>query len=295
VANNVKDAHDTLADKPYRFRISTADGTSISEWSDWSSDNYISYVGSFTDAKSGNTVTLEPNRQYKVYVQARDRVGNLSSETASASTVYTRANMPSTNGTEAIDTQNESAKSLALNVSANGNPADTEYMVYYSESSTMSDMKIANSTDTNGGWAQLTNGQFIIKGLSANKRYYLQIVARNKDGYVTSPNSDDIASVMMSPSAPPQNSLYFEEQSSPVGGITLYWDEPANDISGFVIYRNDVPIAKLDKEARSYTDVPTEQTNGVFLGDSIYTYSYAYVNDGGTGSSRTAVSKEYYD
>ena len=68
-------------------------------------------------------------------------------------------------------------------------------MVYVSNSSSMTDMFIANEEEPGGGWATLSDGdKFIIRGLTPGRWYHLQVVARNHDGYSTSLNSKDITS-----------------------------------------------------------------------------------------------------
>lgn len=292
VANNVKDADDALAEEPYQFRI--ADGPesdhnrNVSEWSEWSESNTISYTGILTKGAE-KEIPLEPNKQYYVSVRTRDRVGNISDE--KISTVYAMANMPGTLGAEALDDAgNYATKSVALTVDTSGNPEGTEYMVYVSNSSSMTDMFIANEEEPGGGWATLSDGdKFIIRGLTPGRWYHLQVVARNHDGYSTSLNSKDITSIMLSPAAPPADSFYFEEPASPMSPIVLNWDAPTGEVKGVQIYRDGMFLVELDTETLSYEDARVN-----FAADAVYKYSYAYVNAAGVGSSRMAVSGEYY-
>lgn len=292
VANNVKDADDALAAEPYRFRIADAPegtpGRHVSAWSAWSESNTITYTGSFL-AETGEEITLEPNKQYFVSLRTRDRVGNISDE--KISTVYSMANMPGTLGAEALDDEgNYATKSVALTVDTSGNPEGTEYMVYVSNSSSMTDMFIANENEPGGGWATLGDGdKFIIRGLAPGRWYHLQVVARNHDGHSTSLNSKDITSIMLSPAAPPADSFYFEEQASPNSPIVLSWEVPTGEVKGVQIYRDGMFLVELDAEILSYEDARVN-----FAADAISKYSYAYVNAAGVGSSRVAVSGEYY-
>lgn len=290
VANNVKDASGKLAEKPYRFRIS--DGVNTSAWSDWLNTNSISFTGIFAEG-SLEEIPLLPNTRYTVYVQTRDEVGNLSG--AVGSTVYTRANVPSANGATAEDTPGEYTKKVALNVLPNGNPADTEYLVYYSTSSNMANAEQAN----NGQWATLedtADGRKVlyVRGLQAGLRYYMQVAARNKDKISTTLDSNSITSILVSPAAPPANTLYFMEQASPMDPVVLVWDAPSSDVSGVLVYRNgrclnaDRPISPND--ACTFSDPAAS-----FTGDAMNVYSYAFVNEAGIGSTCVAVSKEYYD
>lgn len=312
-ADYVKDNESLLAAEPYRFRIMDASGKNVSAWTPWSSKNYYTFYG-ITPQGSTETIPLKPNAQYFVELQARDNVGNISSEMAlngsgtstvqkpanssSMRYIYTKANQPSTNGARAIDTADSYTKDVALGVKANGNPDSTEYLVYYSESSTMADMKVANlpkdSTDPDAGWSVLTNGEFIVTGLTPGVKYYLQVVARNEEGEITDLDPNDITSITVSPAAPPENSLWFEEQESPVGGVKLTWDLPAGSVTGVVIYRESEVILDRDNvEDLSFVDTFEGMNNT--QGDAIYNYSYAFKNDAGVGSTRQAISKEYHD
>lgn len=291
VANGIKDADDALASKPYRFCI--ADGprensqSHVSAWSEWSESNTCSYT-EIRDQKTGTVYPLEPNQRYYVYVMARDRVGNESEP--KLSTVYSMANMAAPLGAEALDDAgNSSTKSVALQIDPNGNPDGTEYLVYTSNSSSMTDMTIANA-DVNGGWAKLgADNRFIITGLTPGRWYHMQVVARNSDGIV-SRMSDDVSSLMLSPAAPPMDSFWFEEQTSPNSPVILHWLEPSSEVTGIQIYRDGMFLAELPAGTLSYTD-----ERNSFAADSIFKYSYAYVNSAGAGSTTTAISEEYYN
>lgn len=291
VANGIKDADDALASKPYRFCI--ADGprensqSHVSAWSEWSESNTCSYT-EIRDQKTGTVYPLESNQRYYVYVMARDRVGNESEP--KLSTVYSMANMAAPLGAEALDDAgNSSTKSVALEIDPNGNPDGTEYLVYTSNSSSMTDMTIANA-DVNGGWAKLgADNRFIITGLTPGRWYHMQVVARNSDGIV-SRMSDDVSSLMLSPAAPPMDSFWFEEQTSPNSPVVLHWLEPSSEVTGIQIYRDGMFLAELPAGTLSYTD-----ERNSFAADSIFKYSYAYVNSAGAGSTTTAISEEYYN
>lgn len=287
VANNVKDVHDALAAEPYSFRIS--DGVHTSAWSEWSASNTISYTSIVPEDGSAE-IPLSPNRLYTISVRARDRVGNWS--TASSSQVYTCPNIPIATGAEAVDTPGDSnSKSVALSIDSNGNPSDTEYLVYYSTSANMRPIYEANG----GAWTTLDNGRILINGLTPGIPYYLQVVARNHktpDPDISELNNDNIIRILLSPASPPSNSLYFEEQDGPLGAVTLHWDPPAGSVNQVEIYRDGMRIGVVDAEMLSFTD---NSDGSSLAGDSIAVYSYAYVNTAGVGSSQTAVSKEYYD
>ncbi len=292
VANKVNDAHDRLADRPYSFKIATLDGTYESAWTEPAAQNTYTFTN-IVDEITGRAISLQPNTEYRVYLRTVDQCGNASPDSnekgAISSTIHTMANIPNTNGAEAVNALNEYDKSVALNVKTNGNPDDTEYLVYYSEKNNMEGMKIANES-VNGGWKTLTAGQFIIDGLTPGVKYWLQVVARNSDGYSTSPDPNDIISVTVSPASPPANSFYFEDQASPVDPITLHWEEPVGNVTGIRIYRDNVPLIEIKgTDQRSYVDAYTS-----FAGDHIGTYSYAFINDAGVGSPRVAVSQDYY-
>ena len=296
VANNIKDADDALNDLPYRFCIADAPegtpGRHVSEWSEWSASNTITYTGIRVQG-SAQEIPLDPDKVYYVYVMTRDRVGNVS-DGSHYSTVYSLANMPGAISAEALDDGGKYAgkKSVSLVVDPNGNPSGTKYMVYHSNSSSMTDMAIANKTDDNTEedcWSELGIGNtFVIDGLEPGRWYYFQVVARNHEGYSTQ-ISKDIVGIMLSPAAPPENSFYFEDQTSPVSPVVLRWNEPEGEVSAIQIYRDGMFLKELDVDTLFYSD---DKIN--FPGDSIVKYSYAYVNSAGVGSSRSAVSKEYY-
>lgn len=292
VANGVKDKDDALADKPYRFRISDKpideNNAHASKWSAWSDSNTITYTGSYT-ADDGTVVELTPNTRYYIYLQARDKVGNVSD--AVAGSAYTRANMPGSTSAEALESANSATKSVALSIDTNGNPAGTEYLVYVSLSSTMADSFIANAEE-NDGWGTLIAGdKFIINNLDPGRWYHMQIVARNADGLTTTV-STTTTSIMLSPAAPAEGTFYFSEQASPTDGITLTWDNPPADVLGVELYRDGARIASFTSEddVQSYIDARVD-----LAGDAISLYSYAYVNAAGVGSTRTAISQEYYE
>jgi len=285
-ANKVND-NNSLAKEPYRFRLT--DGKKYSAWSDWSSTNSIKYDYFLAEGASEPT-ELKPNTQYTVEVQVRDVVGNISDPVGGSA--YTRANIPTTIEARSADSKNqEDTKAIELYVNANGNPSDTEYQVFYTTSATMPARPPVANEKVNGGWATLdSNGMFLIEGMTPGLKYQLQVIARNKEGYQTAVNDRDIASVTLSPASPPANSFYFKEQASPTDGIQLCWDVPEDSsVEKIEIFRDGMFIAECPYTAGSYTDPITN-----FQGDNVYTYSYAFVNTAGTGSSRTAVSEAYH-
>lgn len=283
-ANEVADLDDGLAEEPYSFRIGV--GNVWSDWSAWQKSNYMHY-DNVLPASGGEPIELKPNQKYTVEVRARDVVGNSNESSPASGDVWTWANIPLAESAEAMDTRNdESQKKVAVTVDVNGNPADTEYLVYYSTSKTMSSM-----TPAPDGWKTLQSGNiYTVSGLAPGRRYYMIVIARNKAGYSTEVNTKNVVDVMLTPAAPPANTFYFEEQDTPGGGITLTWDTPPADVLSVEIFRGDMWIASVPVSQSSYTDPGTS-----LRGDGFYTYSYAFVNSAGTGSRRTAVSKEYHD
>ena len=296
VANNIKDKDDTLHDEPYRFRISDAPigtvGAHTSDWSAWSESNTITYTN--ITLSTGEEIALEPNRPYYVYLMTRDRVGN-ASDGSHYSVVYTMGNMPGIGerGVETLDDTGKSLKSVLLYVDPNGNPEDTEYLVYVSYSNSMADMFVANKTDDNDVedcWKPLgLDNTFYITGLVPGRWHYFQVVARNHDKHSTEV-SRDIVGIMLSPAAPPENSFYFVEQASPIAPVILRWEQPEGEVKSVQIYRDGMFLKEVDATTtQTYVD---EKVN--FPGDALVTYSYAFVNSAGVGSTRVAVSEEYY-
>lgn len=294
-ASGIKDADDALAKAPYSFCIADAPegtvGRNVSEWSAWSNINEITYTGGFTPKDDEDEwIEFKPNTVYYAYLRATDNVGNVS--TPVVATVYTRANTPGAVEAVTIDDANESStKSVALTVNPNGNPGNTQYLVRVSQSDNMSGSFVANADDENGGWSELAVGnKFIIKGLSPGLWYHMQVMAKNADGAETT-SSREIVSIMLSPAAPPENSFYFDEQTSPTSGITLTWNTPDADVKGVQIYRDGMLIAQYDTESDTQFHIDPRSN---ISADSITQYSYAYINSAGVGSSRMAVSREYY-
>lgn len=272
-ANNVRDNEDKLAATAYSFRVVDGKGVEYKGWSSWQVESAFTVTG------------LQPNTKYTVYVKVRDAVGN---ETTSQQTVYTLANIPSITSVTSLNSDDDSSnKSVRAAIDTNGNPKDTKYMVYYSEREDMSSDVYPGNKD----WQVLSgNNTLDIGNLTAARRYFLQVRAINGDGLQTGVDEDNIKSILLTPTAPPEGSLKVTEQASPSGGVTLTWDDPKIELSGFVLYRDGVEIRSEDRNARSYTD-----PFAGLQGDKVYTYSYAYVNAAGVGSSRTATISDYYD
>lgn len=301
MATNISDNQQSLhATETYQFQLRSGenaetvvqDPSSKSAWSKWQSSPSYVYSG------------LDPNTKYTVVVRAQDVSGNASTteiQTSNSKSAYTRANMPNAVSLASADSENTVNKTVDMVVDPSGNPSGTEYSVLMSKYPSMRSSEVAdvnlNATiskeeDLKGWesqqWVKLDNGHIYIYNLPAGQRYYMQIIARNKEDVRTTANSENILNIMLSPSAPAANSLYFEEQAKPDAPIVLHWATPGDGVTGFEIYRNGAPIATLAATETSYTD-------SAVMPDMVYQYSYAYVNSAGTGSRRTAVSKEYYD
>lgn len=288
-ANSVTDSGVGLADNPYQFRIS--DGVHSSKFTDRQSANSYTYTNLTTE--SGEVFELEPNTAYTLTVRAYDKCGNVGE---SSKTVYTLANEPKLYSAREVDSAGGvTTKTVMLSVNPRENDSeDTEYLVYYSIYPTMQGASVANAS-VNGGWAKLNNAnEFQVSGLEAGTRYYFQIVARNKDGKQTNKDASNIVDIQMSPSAPPEKSLWFEEQDVPSGNITLGWETPPSDVISVEIYRDGSLLASLPSTTTQYVDT-SASAGGTLRGDAITNYSYSFVNAAGTGSKRAAISKEYYD
>lgn len=278
-AVGISDGQEALHNEAYSFKLNNG------AWSAFQASTNITY----TD--------LEPNTEYTVTVRARDRRGNISSEVTTegenARKKYTWANMPAALDVEAADdTDNVMDKTVKVTVDPMGNPADTEYCVYYDDRSDMRNRQLAVVQPQGGGkWSTLDGlGQITVYQLAPGTTYYLQVAARNKDGVPTEANDQNVLKITLSPTAPPDNTLYFEEQSAPGAPITLHWDDPAGEVEGFQIYRDGALIDEVSKDVRVYEDSYSN-----LRGDGVYIYSYAYRNSAGVGARRTAVSQEYYE
>lgn len=273
----------------YRFRLS--DGVT-EQWSDWQ----LSASYTFTN--------LQPNKKYRVTVQAQDISGNRSepsaitaalSTTNDSSEIYTEANMPLAKSLSVADDENTVEKTVIMDVDNCGNPEDTEYKVYISKYRTMTSREEATLAGQNEDhWATLSpTGQLLVQKLNAGTHYYMQVIARNHKSdeehpeVETTVNSKNIVDITLSPSSPPENTFFFEEQEKPGDPITLRWEKPEGEVQGYEIYRDGTLLERVNGETTTYVD------DGI-MGDTISQYSYAFVNSAGVGSRRTAVSEEYY-
>ncbi len=289
-ANNVSD-NDVLAEKPYQFQIS--DGVHTSAFTPRQKEvNYTFYE--IQPADGSEAIPLEPNRQYTVTVRAYDASGNYG---VSSSTAYTKANVPVMLGLYEEDGGADvTTKTVQIRVDGRGNlPDNTEYLVYYSTYDNMQGARPANEDNGANGWAKLDDmDQFAVHGLEAGTHYYFQIMARNASGQETAINLENVLDIQISPSAPPENSFWFKEQQEPGGDIVLYWMDPPSDVTSVQIYRDGTYLTSVPQGTNSYTDLGVGNPGSTLRGDSIYDYSYAYVNTAGTGSRRRAVTEEYY-
>lgn len=276
-AVGISDGQEALHNEAYSFKLNNG------EWSPFQASTNITY----TD--------LQPNSEYTVTVRARDRRGNISSEVTTegvnARKKYTWANMPAALDVEAADdTDNVMDKTVKITVDPMGNPGDTEYCVYFDDRSDMRNRALAAVQPDGSKWSTLDGlGQITVYRLAPGTTYYLQVAARNKDGIPTEANDQNVLRITLSPTAPPDNTLYFEEQSAPGAPITLRWDDPAGEVEGFQIYRDGTLIDEVGKDERSYEDSFSN-----LRGDGVFVYSYAYRNSAGVGARRTAVSEEYH-
>ena len=276
-AVGISDGQQALHDEAYSFKLNDR------AWSAFQSGTSISYA------------ELDPNTKYTVTVRAQDKLNNISSEETlegtNATTIHTLANVPAAlDVEEADDTDNVMDKSVKITVDAMGNPDGTKYAVYYSERSDMRNRQFAAVNQNGDLWSELDGfGQITAYHLTPGTRYYLQVIAQNEDGVSTEANDQNVLEITLSPTAPPDNTLYFEEQTAPGEPIKLHWDDPAGEVLGFVIFRDGTLIGEVGKDYNDYTD-----SYDNLRGDGAYVYSYAYKNEAGVGARRTAVSEEYY-
>lgn len=276
-ANNVTDLKDKLAEKPYSFSLDKE------HWTAPQKENFYTFYH------------LEPNKKYCVYVKVTDDVGNETvwgNTNYEPSNIYTMANTPVSTEATSVSIPNRSDKMVKIIMDAEvGNPENTEYLVYYSLFENMANEEFDKNEDGTPRWQSLDqmDKTVNISGLKAGTFYYLQVFARNSDGVITSAKPGNIVKILLSPSAPPENSFYFEEESAPGEGFTLHWDDAPKDIMSVVIYRSDGQTFELSPDFTSYVDKKE------MLGNTTYTYSYAYRNSAGVGNERTAVNKLYHD
>lgn len=288
-ASGAKDDHAGIATAPYYYTLNAKDANPT-----------------WTRAAESNTYefkeTLEPNKLYYVQVAVEDRVGNIGySEIVE---VYTKANQGCSFNVEAVDKENDSSrKTVRLYVDKNGNPDDTEYVIRWSPFPAMNrDVKYATRFDEElqeevYDWQRLTNvsptqGYIEMENLDPGTPYYLTVDSRNSSDpkEVTSGSylSEHIQGITLSHAAPKEATLFFREQTVPGGPVYLGWDTPPSDVSNVIINRDGYFLASVPRTITEWYDETT-------LGNSVYVYSYAYENEAGVGSSRTAVSETYRD
>lgn len=277
--SNVNDGQDSLPAKPYSFRLD--DG----EWSEYQSSPTIVYEN------------LLPNHKYTVTVRVIDKVGNVSESTTvlgkNATERYTKANVPiALECYTADEADNVLNKTIKVKIDPNENPAGTKYTVYYSEKKTMPPAGTYDAwLDKDGTITEAeanADGEIAVYRMSEGILYHLQVIAWNGEHVATQANKENILSIRLPPTAPPENSLYFEEQAEPGAPIVLHWDPPTGEVIGFAIYRDGTQIGEAGADETSFTDTDA------LAADKAYSYSYAYVNQAGTGSRRTAVNEIYH-
>ncbi len=288
-ANNVLDAESGLTKTPYSYAV-YEDGTTASYTLATGSNEYVALDN------------LKPNRKYLVQVRAEDNVGNRG-VTSSPAVIYTKANQPHAYAAELVDGEAGSLnKNVRLYVENNGNPANTEYLIRYSEYPTMDrGVQSALTSDGQEDWKTLTpvsakEGYIDISGLISGKPYYLTVDARNnaEEPVITGGSyaAEDIQYIVLSHPAPELASLYFEEQENPRAPVILKWDSPPSDVKQVVIYKDGSLLTTCVRDITQYKD-ETTMLGGAAIGNMVSTYSYAYENEAGVGAQRAAVSALY--
>lgn len=139
-------------------------------------------------------------------------------------------------------------------------------------------------------WA---NGTVRLSGLSASIPYILKVEARNgglTPTVIAAPDGNEVR-ITLSPTSPQEASIYYVEQPGPDGDIVLYWDEVSEDIKVNIYAADGSCIEEgLTSNIKSYVINHERIPAGTAT-----TFSYAYANSAGAGSTRTAVTKDYRD
>lgn len=181
-----------LAHNPYRYTI----GSNTYSWS-----NTTSYIKSH----------LNPNTEYYVKFEARDKVGHISSR---EDRLYTKAQTPN------IEIDRASETSLNIRTRDN-NPATTRYQIkigskYVSQTGRLT---------SRAAWITLNNKEITATGLNPNTTYDIAAKARNHDGIETVFSSQITVTTLAKPPSnitlkPERNSI--KVSWSPVSGASSY-------------------------------------------------------------------------
>ncbi len=143
ITGSATDDFSGLAENPYRYSV----GSIVGEW---------------TKNTTQTISSLLPNMQYTVKFEARDRGGNIATNTKN---LYTRALVP----VITLDSISETTASVTF---LDGNPQGTRYRIY-----------VNNSPITS--WLVPANGRIAVSGLSSNTLYDFQARAINEEGIET--------------------------------------------------------------------------------------------------------------
>ena len=304
-ADGVRDTGSGLNSQAFQYAIrlgTTADaanivnGSGAVDYSSWTwtawTDQHTYTFGEDLSLLPGGT-KLQPNTAYSIFVRSRDMV--LNSSPPVGTTAYTLANVPTAVAVEDYaESGNTNTKSIRMTVNSNGNPSGTEYLVYYSFDESMSDMVSAKKTGSaQEAWGTLdAQGGIVVNNLSPGQGYFFQIEARNMEGRVTALNKNGPLYKMLSPAAPPANTLWVKEPESPADPVVLEWEKVDANVIEVEIFRNNDLVGSVATETGLQTFSDTRPYSQ--FADSIVRYSYSYVNAGGGGSAQPAVSEEYY-
>jgi hypothetical protein len=231
---------DTLAgldDEPYNYTVTDGVNTWQSGW------------------KAGTTHTqssLQPNRNYTVKLEARDKVGNTAEEIITA---CTKAERPT------VTTANVTTNSMDIVIGGN-NPTNTQYSIAAGTKYVSSSGALASTEQ----WITLTNKRIKATGLTSNTSYKITAKAKNGAGEATLASA--AAEGMTLPTAPEnitaQPDKYF---------ITLTWSA--------MPYITKYEVS-ADGEIES-TGTETTYIHDDLIPNTQHSYKVRAVNAGGDG------------
>jgi hypothetical protein len=220
--------------------------------------NYTVTVGT-SNLSSGWTTenpfiqeSLQPNRNYAIKLEARDRVGNIGERSITA---YTKAAIPT------LTVRNITTNTMDIQIN-DSNPANTQYSIaagtkYVSSSGALT------STEQ---WIALTNKRIKATGLAPNTPYKITAKARNSAGEATLQSAE--VEGMTLPTAPEnitaQPDKYF---------ITLTWSA--------MPYISKYEVS-ADGEIES-TGTETAYIHDYLIPNTQHSYKVRAVNAGGDG------------
>lgn len=244
ITGGASDAVAGLDPLPYHYTVTDGTSTYQSGW------------------KAGTTHTqasLQPNRNYTVKLEARDKVGNISQKTI---TVYIKAQRPT------VTASNSAATAIDIIVSDN-NPSNTQYQIMAGTKYISSAGILADAPQ----WITLSNKRIRATGLTPNTTYGITAKARNGANEETSASSAINGTTL--PRAPENVTTYPDKYS-----ITLAWSAMPNILS-YEVSKDGSIVSGL---------TTTTYIHQGLMPNTQHTYKVRAVNKGGAGDWSSTIT-----